>query len=556
METAPISSFIGNTVCMELSWYRTCLSCLQRPVEKMETIPHFPTAANAVRHGLAGTRHVPKEALEALKAIEADLIALKQPTEPEDFEILREMAQAQWQLGEHQRRQVEHLEMQIARGPEIFDQKARETFRSLLQDWQADPATHAEALSQSYLGAKHFAQIWQAVAESLGPDGAGLSLEMTCQAVMTEGISPRPEKIYGEGSWIMKRFLAGTDSPTESVKEWTNIYRMQTSKTTIDRAEKLFLTAPDTATSINELQVRAHEKYQYWDNLMQKRRKDYDLAKIQFTQANAGNGMGDKEMETQVRLMHRYRVSAQNRVDRLDRKLKNIQNERVRRLTRKYLWDQKEQQRKENRDYQVSRMTDKQYRHYSETVNNREDRELRELYQNMPQSQYQQYETQQYADPEIPPDMESNSVISTEASPGHMHVREAMEEQQERPQELPLTIIPEYTQEPIPADDEFQKLFDDLFLEPPHKGMFSHWPQRYLTTEIQPAFVQRLVQRKISLDDARVIYEYFMTKCGQEVSRQKADAEATISNDAINVRQARNRKARRAAKKARQANRR
>ena len=39
----------------------------------METSSHVPTAANAVRHGLAGTRHVPKEAQEALKQIEAEI---------------------------------------------------------------------------------------------------------------------------------------------------------------------------------------------------------------------------------------------------------------------------------------------------------------------------------------------------------------------------------------------------------------------------------------------------------------------------------------------------
>ena len=510
----------------------------------METSSHFPTAANAVRHGLAGTRHVPKEAQEALRQIEADLIALKDPTEPEDFEILREMAQAQWQVGEHQRRQVEHLEMQIARGPEIFDQKAREAFCTLLEQWQADPAAHAEAMSQSYLGARHFAHIWQAVAESLGPDGAGLSLELTCQAVMAEGVSPRPEKIYGDGAWIMKRFLASTGSPSESVKEWTTHYGMQTSKNTVDRAEKIFLSAPDTAASINELHTRAQEKYQYWDNLMQKRRRDYDLAKIQFTQANAGNGMGDKEMETQVRLMHRYKVSAQNRVDRLDRKLKNIQTERVRRMTKKFLWEQKEKQRKENRDYQVSRMTDTQYRHYSETVNHREDRELRELYEEIEQSRYQTHQPQELPDPEIPsqPDL----------IPASLQEQESKERHDQLASTLDLAIIPEYTQEPIPVEDEFQKLFDELFSAPPHAEMFKHWPERYLTGEIQPAFVQRLVQSQITLDEARLIYHYYILKCGKEPARRKAEQQEVADN----AREARNRKARRSAKKARRANRR
>ena len=64
--------------------------------------------------------------------------------------------------------------------------------------------------------------------------------------------------------------------------------------------------------------------------------------------------------------------------------------------------------------------------------------------------------------------------------------------------------------------------------------------------------MQRLVQSQITLDEARLIYQYYILKCGKEPARRKAEQQEAANN----AREARNRKARRAAKKARRANRR
>jgi hypothetical protein len=501
----------------------------------MDTNPVFPTAANAVRHGLAGARHVPKEAVEALKAIEADLIALKQPADPEDFEILRDMAQAIWQVGEHQRREVEHLEMQIARGSDIFDQKAQESFRTLLADWQADPAAHAQAMSQNYLGTKHFAQVWKAVAESLGSDGAGLSLKMTCQAVLAEGVSPAPDEIYGDGAWIMKRFLASTESPSETVKEWTSRFGMQTSKTTVDRAERLYLSAPDTAVSINELHVRAQEKYQYWDNLMQKRRGDYDLAKIQFTQANAGNGMGDKEMETQVRLMHRYKVAAQNRVDKLDRKLKINQSERRKREQKHYLWEQREKERKENRDLKISKLNKREFEQYQEHLDQEDRRETRHYYeqQQMAAQQYREVDEEPTVeDPPKPPAVEPTQMQSGQRM---MKVQSVVEENHKKPAEIPVAITPE--PEPQALDEEWLELLEGLmqqaFATEPHVKMFTDWPDEYFTKQGMHA-VRRSFQKHCPSEAVgKEIYKHLILEFGHRNITQMMEARMAADSAAL-----------------------
>ena len=453
-------------------------------------------AGNAVRHGLAGTRHVPKEALEQLQQIEADLIAIKNPETNEDYETVRDMSVAMWQVGEHHRQYVEHLAMQQARAEEIFATKAKESFRTLLTDWQADPSGNIDAMSHSYLGAKHLAEIWKAVAESLGPDGVGISQEMTCAAVMAEGVSPSPDKIYGDGAWIIKRYLASTSSPVESVAEWVDHFGLRKSKNVVDRAEKVYLSAPDAGTSAHELHKRAQEKYQYWDNLMQKRRKDYDLAKVQFAQANAGNGMGDKEMENQVRLMHRYRTAAQNRVDRFDRKLKNVQNERVRRNIKKYTQEQKEKKQKQDFDLQVCKLNDAQYGRMKEQFNYRENAELLE------QLQKEKYEREQeaYAAQEPEPEPVVHQPVKPveqrpmEIQPAPVQrvqkLKQAVEEMEtEQEERLPITAYPVDLKA---VQGELEELINEAFRREPHLGMFTDWPDW-----VQDHRVQKRARRMI-----------------------------------------------------------
>ena len=507
-------------------------------------------AGNAVRHGLAGTRHVPKEALEQLQQIEADLIAIKNPETNEDYETVRDMSVAMWQVGEHHRQYVEHLAMQQARAEEIFATKAKESFRTLLTDWQADPSGNIDAMSHSYLGAKHLAEIWKAVAESLGPDGVGISLEMTCAAVMAEGVSPSPDKIYGDGAWIMKRYLASTSSPVESVAEWVDHFGLRKSKNVVDRAEKVYLSAPDAGTSAHELHKRAQEKYQYWDNLMQKRRKDYDLAKVQFAQANAGNGMGDKEMENQVRLMHRYRTAAQNRVDRFDRKLKNVQNERVRRNIKKYTQEQKEKKQKQDFDLQVSRLNDAQYNRYNEQINNRE---VHELYASMKADNERRERAEYYA--AQADDDEPQMHIQSVPSAGYAHVREAVEEDLDAPDEVQIAIAPEPEVVDPSEDEELQALVEELFAGEPHELMFRAWPEKFLTQDWARRVMERVRDEADTEDEVKAIAihlmkEYGVRLYGELTQKQVADQYAANKRQNDQAR-----KARKLARKARKANR-
>jgi hypothetical protein len=436
--------------------------------------------------------------------------------------MVRDMAVAAWQVGEQSRLQVEHLEMQIARASSIFDAKELEKFEELQAKWMADPAAHAQAMANSYLGVKHFAHIWKGMVESLGPDGVGLSLKMTCQAVAAEGISPRPDEIFGPGDWLMKRFLATTASPTDSVHEWLDRFGARKSKITHDRAERLYFSAPDAGISHKELHERAQEKFQYWDNLMQKRRKEYDLAKMQFTQANAGNGMGDKEMETQVRLMHRYRTAAQNRMDKLDRQLKASKAERARKEHKIRMREERENNRKTRTNLQIARFSDRQYRQYIELVASEERREFQP-------SQDINHQT------------DDDHEMKIQSLPSSIDQLEKIMAEGPRP-EMQISIVP--PTDPEATDEELEALIDECFTKKPHEGMFSGWPTRLLTKDSIITVGLMLIDRGKNESQAKEIQLCLMREYGRRLISEHLTRKAEAEHEAL-VKDATGRQARR-----------
>ena len=352
-------------------------------------------AAHAVRHGLAGTRHVPKDRAGELRLIEEDLVVVHEPDDAHEMEMVRDLAVATWQLGELDRQHVERVEVQIAQSADVFDAQAQAAFGKLLANWRANPVTAAESLTGSYLGLKYVTNLWKSIAQSLSEDGAGVSLEMAWEAVMAEGQNPAPTRVAGLGEWIMKRCLAASADPEEALAEWLELAGARASKNAMSRARTLLSTAPDAAKSREELRTRAMEKVALWGAKLEQRKAEYEALRRQFGSAGAGMGLGDEAMQLESRLANRYRVSTQNRLDKLVRRLAGSKSARMRRLQKHYEYEQREKIRKEKVDLQTARMTDDQFRRFNEQLDYNAKREALVAQAEAEQRAWQaQYETQ------------------------------------------------------------------------------------------------------------------------------------------------------------------
>ena len=281
------------------------------------------TAANAVKHGLASFHHVPKGREDELPPIERELIASRQPQSPEELEVVRELAFAMWQKGEHDRLLVAEAEKLCEKAGELFDKQARETYEKLKADWEKNPVEHHQALAQTPEGAGLFARIWVSLAKAL-VDNTCLSISMITQAIRADRENSSPLAIQGNGRWLMVRFLGLINDPNEYVEQWIAYEGLKPSVDVLGRTDKIIMDIPKEDSLLQELYDRADERLQQWFAL------NKELVSIQaeereaFIEQYRETVMISDEFEVVLKRFHRYRVFAENRVKDANRRLANL----------------------------------------------------------------------------------------------------------------------------------------------------------------------------------------------------------------------------------------
>ena len=266
---------------------------------------------------------------------------------------------------------------------------------------------------------------------------------------------------------------------------------------------------------------------------MQKRRRDYDLAKIQFTQANAGNGMGDKEMETQVRLMHRYKVAAQNRVDKLDRKLKMNQSERRKREQKHYLWEQREKERKEKRDLQVCKMKQREFEQYQQHLDQEDRREARNLYEQRQMAMQEYAATETVAQDSSKPMAEQEMKIQSTPSQAARIVQDVVQKIEKQPMEIPVAIAPEPQELDEELLDLLEELIEEAFAHPPHEKMFSQWPDEFFTRDGMHTLRRYFNRRGMDEALSKTVYQHLMKEFGHRKFTQFLEARTATDSAAL-----------------------
>jgi hypothetical protein len=335
-----------------------------------EELPRMDTssAGNAVMHGLSGLRHMPKGREAELGSIERDLIGSRLPETPEQLEIVRELAFAMWQKGEHERVMYHQAEKLALKAGDLFDQKALEDYQNLRELWFDQPLDHTKAMAKSKLGVEYFVESWNMISQSL-KDGFGITLPMAYRAIKTEGCSISPLMISGDGIWILTRALAQKPSLTEIVEEWLDMKDFRQSEDAVSRANEIFKKIPNSQESSQDLQERATSRIKHWSELHQKLSVQYDQERQDYIDQYSVNVMSSEEFEKQLHRMHRYRVFTENRIKELNRRLANIKSDM---LKKERLADEKEF-RRQNHEIAVAQMQRNQFEQLIEYRNHLEN---------------------------------------------------------------------------------------------------------------------------------------------------------------------------------------
>jgi hypothetical protein len=175
---------------------------------------------------------------------------------------------------------------------------------------------------------------------------------MTLDAIRTLGVSTNPNRICGEGERLLVQAVALRAKPSKILMEWLIAEKAVNSSDALDRARAFRDTAQGAGTSRDLLRKRADEKIAHWQKQVEIQAENDELARLEFSEANAHRVVIDPEHEAHLQRMHRYRVFAENRVKDLNRRLANNKAE----IERKKRHAEAQEERRLNREMQSARL--------------------------------------------------------------------------------------------------------------------------------------------------------------------------------------------------------
>ncbi len=313
-------------------------------------------AGNAVKHGLSSKTSLPQHAHETIRLMELELTELHQPESDLETNAVKTLAVALWQKHEQDRLHALRVDHEILIADQLFDHQQNQKFLENHALLIKNPLFARDILAQTYLGAKFFHKIWTDIAESIGPNGSGMTLSQAWNAALSEQSSPNVQDIDTDGWWIFARFIAASPAPKEEIDEWLDRSGAKKSKTAARHAMFHWENAPNAGDAKADLLIRANDRKSYWAKRVDELAPIYQRDKQSFRSTASGQGLGDQKLMTEARLGLRYGTAAQRLVEKLERRLQALKSgrqlERHRRL-QALERDQRREERLNQRKYSL-----------------------------------------------------------------------------------------------------------------------------------------------------------------------------------------------------------
>lgn len=283
---------------------------------------------NALRHGLSSVAHLPLYGIDKARIFHLELIRVHQPQSDEERDCISELALARWKSSEIDRQLDLRAQAESAQAGQIFDRQMLDQFESDEKGWRSSPRFRADVLGNSFYGASLFEQLWTEIVAALNSPIRKISLQQARNMALLVGSSWKIHELSLDGLWLFSRFLKMENNPAQTIKAWA-----QSSSTVLvvgdsEFIDHHFLSGSDPTKSYTELNERAKKEQCFW--LTRKRELDMEYATLrnQFIEMSMGTGLGDPNRTHEARLALRYQITAQNRADKLTRRLDGLKRHR------------------------------------------------------------------------------------------------------------------------------------------------------------------------------------------------------------------------------------
>jgi hypothetical protein len=290
--------------------------------------PSSSQPKNAVRHGLSSSFHVPEERIRFVEHLRKELIHTHLPQSSDERDCISELALARWKLSECDRQMDLRAQSESAQAGMIFDRQMLDQFETDEKLWHSNPRFRRDLLGQTYHGASLFEQLWSEILHSLHSKIQNISLQQARNMAMLLGSSWKIHELSLDGHWLFGRFLKLEPNPAQTIIWWTHSSETIAVAGDTKLIDHHLRNAPEKSASCKELKERATNELKFWQLRKRDLEMEYATRRKQFIEMSMGTGLGDPKLANEARLALRYQITAQNRADKLLRRLDGLKRQR------------------------------------------------------------------------------------------------------------------------------------------------------------------------------------------------------------------------------------
>ena len=283
---------------------------------------------NAVRHGLSSSLHIPEERIRYVENIRTELLRIHQPQSSEERDCISELALARWKTSEFDRQLELRTQAEFEQAGMIFDRQRLDQFEIDEKLWHSNPRFRRDLLGHTFHGASLFEQLWSEILGALNSTIQKISLQQARNMALLLGSSSNFHELSRDGLWLFSRFLKMESNAAQTIKVWAIL-----SNTTLVAGDSSFIdhhffSDDHPSTCHKDLKERATQEHKFWVLRKRDLEMEYATRRKQFAEMSMGTGLGDPKLANDARLALRYQITAQNRADKLVRRLDGLKRHR------------------------------------------------------------------------------------------------------------------------------------------------------------------------------------------------------------------------------------
>lgn len=291
-------------------------------------------APNTSASKFASSAEIDPGHVHRIDVIRVELSGIYLPQSREEIRLVERLAIAQCDLEEARRASEERLRWQKAHAGELYERGQLERFRADWKAWRNDSHSMRIVFGLTFHSATFLRDLWNRV-EITVESTVGLTFEQIKNVILSQSGDWRVDRIDALRGRLMTWFLALQPDAARVIDRWVAESRAGRSdigeiEEDLNRAQLFLAAAPPAEEAKRNLKELASKEYQAWTARADRQLEAFVKEQARYSEVTPPHPLGDASDVRETRRIQRALVAAENRFDKLERRLLALRKTRSR----------------------------------------------------------------------------------------------------------------------------------------------------------------------------------------------------------------------------------